>query len=510
MSEEENKEESEKDQDDMTELTELDSDAVDEGDEVDADEDVDELDESEEEEKPETGAILVVGQSDFDCSLANRGADDPGDNTLSQPQFMCRYGDMFFVTDRGNHRVLMWDQMPEEHGEPASIVLGQEDFADNLENRGINTTLDEMTSGLGDESLDGFTISQCEEDTLSAPAGIAVIENKLYVCDAGNHRAVRFESFPSEDGETPGLVLGQDNLECNEANRRGVVGSGSLFFPTGICSGDDQHVFIADKDNHRVLIWNKIPFNNGWNADVCLGQAGFDEREANRGEYDKAGPDTLSFPSGVHFDNENERIFVVDQGNHRVLIWNKLPSENGTSPDLVLGQTDFTGREVNGGGGFRRTNDSGFYFPTDVVFGRKGLFVSDSGNNRILVWKEMPTENGQAADLVIGQINFTENKFNRGGEPLATTLNDPYGLFLEEDEEDEDDLGRLYVADRGNSRIVIWEELPELPKSEEEQDALHGEIPHEEEELMGDDNEYMDDEDDDYYTPIEEKEEPVT
>ncbi|MBT4365762.1 MAG: hypothetical protein HOD17_14880, partial [Desulfobacteraceae bacterium] len=53
-----------------------------------------------------------------------------------------------------------------------ALVLGQEDFADCLENRGMTTTLDEMTSGLGDESLDGFTISKAEEDTLSQPAGI--------------------------------------------------------------------------------------------------------------------------------------------------------------------------------------------------------------------------------------------------------------------------------------------------------------------------------------------------
>ena len=153
----------------------------------------------------------------------------------------------------------------------------------------MSTTLDEMTSGLGDEDLDGFTISKAEEDTLSQPSGITVIDGKLYVVDSGNHRAVRYAGLPTEDGEVPGLVLGQDNLDANDANRDDLVGSGSLFFPMGICSGDDQHVFIADKDNHRVLIWNKIPFGNGWNADLCLGQGGMDDREPNRGEFDNVG-----------------------------------------------------------------------------------------------------------------------------------------------------------------------------------------------------------------------------
>ncbi len=171
-------------------------------------EEMDEIDEveGEEEEEKEVGAVMVVGQGDFSMREANRGADDPGDNTLSEPQFICRYGDMLFVTDWGNHRVLAWNQFPEENGEPASIVLGQEDFSDCLENRGISTTLDEMTSGLGDENLEGFTISKPEEDTISSPAGVSVIDGKLYVSDSGNHRVLRWNGLPSDDGEDYPLI----------------------------------------------------------------------------------------------------------------------------------------------------------------------------------------------------------------------------------------------------------------------------------------------------------------
>jgi len=456
---------------------------------------VDEVDEEEEEEEKEIGAVMVMGQGDFSMREANRGADDPGDNTLSEPQYITRYGDMLFVSDRGNHRVLIWNQMPEENGEPASIVLGQEDFSDCLENRGITTTLDEMTSGLGDESLEGFTISKPEEDTMSQPAGLEVIDGKLYVADSGNHRVLRWSGLPSDDGEYPSLVLGQDNLECGEANRRGLVGSGSLFFPFGVRSGDDQHVFVADKDNHRILIWNKIPFNDGWNADICLGQTGMDEREANRGDFDNVTPDSLSFPTSVFYHAETGKIFVVDQGNNRVLIWNKLPSNNGVPADLVLGQKDFYSREVNAGLGANRCDAVGMHFPTDVVYGRKGLFVSDSTNNRVLAWKELPTENGQPADLVLGQGTFGGHMFNRGGEVNACTLNDPYGLFIDEDPENEEDMGRLYICDRGNSRIVVWEDLPEKIGKTKREEIDHPDID-DPELLMGDDDDFMDDEED--------------
>lgn len=475
---------------DSTHVTEAE---IDEDDVLTEDE-LNEIDEQEEEkpEKEELGAVLVFGQGDFSVSKSNRGADDPSDNTLCEPQYICKYGEMIFITDRGNHRVMVWNSMPEENGDFANVVLGQEDFSDCLENRGISTTLDEMTSGLGDEDLDGFTISKAEEDTLSQPAGISVIDGKLYVADSGNQRVVRWPGLPTEDGEAPDFVMGQDNLECGEANRRGMIGSASLFYPMGIRSGDDQHIFVADKDNHRILIWKKIPFSNGWNADVVLGQADMDEREPNRGEFTNVTLDSLSFPTGVFFDKESEKIFVVDQGNNRVLIWNKMPSENGTPADLVLGQKDFYSRQVNRGSGEGRAAVDGLYFPTDVVFGKKGLFISDTGNHRVLCWKELPTENGQPADLVIGQKNFVNNELNRGeDEPSACTLNDPYGLFLDQDPEDEDDIGKLYIADRSNSRVVIWEEIPKPPAEEEDEEELPADYIEDPTMLIGEDEEYM-------------------
>lgn len=542
MSDEDQENEKEADEGESLELVEVDEDDELDELEVDEDDELDELDEVVEEKVPEKGAYLIIGQGDFSTVMSNRGADDPGDNTLSAPNAICKFGDMLFISDGGNHRVLVWDQFPEEMGEPSNVVLGQEDFADCLENRGLSTTLDEMTSGLGDENLDGFTISKAEEDTLSMPAGLSVIDGKLYVVDSGNHRVARWNGIPSDDGEPPTLVMGQDNLEENEANRQGLVGSGSLFFPTGICSGDDQHVFVADKDNHRVLIWKKIPFSDGWNADLCLGQKDMDERDANRGDFDNVQQDTLSFPTGAFYDVENDKVFVVDQGNNRVLIWNSLPRDNGQPADVVIGQKDFVSRSPNMGKGENRADQGSMYFPNDVVVGKTGLFVSDSGNNRVLYWKEVPTENGQPADMVFGQSNFSDNKHNRYTKANASTLNDPYGLWLEEEEnpdwvpleeraekkpaeesldesssedgaeEDNTDeyipeyLFKLFIADRGNSRVAVWNELPIMPEEEDKEQDDFIEI--EDANLLigeDEDDDYLGDEDeDDEATPPEE------
>ena len=153
MSDESQDHEEEANEEESLELVETDEeDEVDEL-EVDESDEIDETEEVVEEKVVEKGAYLVLGQGDFSTGMSNRGADDPGDNTLSAPQSICKFGEMVFITDGGNHRVLVWDTFPEESGEPCNVVLGQEDFADCLENRGFSTTLDEMTSGLGDENL---------------------------------------------------------------------------------------------------------------------------------------------------------------------------------------------------------------------------------------------------------------------------------------------------------------------------------------------------------------------
>jgi hypothetical protein len=185
------------------------------------------------------------------------------------------------------------------------------------------------------------------------------------------------------------------------------------------------------------------------------------------------------------------------------------------------------------------------YFPTDVVCGKMGMFVSDTGNNRVLYWKEVPTENGQLPDLVLGQTNFNDNKANRvvEGEASASTLDDPFGLFLIEEEEEDDDAPRgipmpeedddedtsllatedgegggeveeeepqpkfkLFIADRGNSRVVVWDELPH-PKEEEKDEEEFEELQVDDENLLigddEDDDDFMDEDEEDEVQPGE-------
>jgi sugar lactone lactonase YvrE len=130
-----------------------------------------------------------------------------------------------------------------------------------------------------------------------------------------------------------------------------------------------------------------------------------------------------------------------------------LPSAFGleTAADLVLGQVDFTRNGTNGG--FGSTNRIGLNVPFAVVLDRSvvpnRVYVSDYNNNRVLGWGNISAlRNGAPADLVIGQPNFSTGSCNTGGIN-AGTLCVPMGLAV-------DGAGNLYVADRGNSRILVY------------------------------------------------------
>jgi hypothetical protein len=92
--------------------------------------------------------------------------------------------------------------------------------------------------------------------------------------------------------------------------------------------------------------------------------------------------------------------------------------------------------------------------PTGVAVENGMLAVADAWNHRVLLWHAIPQRSNQPADVVVGQADFRSVHANRGADtPQADTLNWCYGVALHE--------GRLYVADTGNRRVLVWNEIPE-------------------------------------------------
>ncbi len=159
----------------------------------------------------------------------------------------------------------------------------------------------------------------------------------------------------------------------------------------------------------------------------------------------------LLAPRGVLL--AGHKLIVADTGQNRVFIWNELPRRKHQEPDVVLGQQAKTDTGRNAGG---TTNASTLLYPSGLWSDGKRLLVADAWNHRVLIWTTFPSKDGQPADIVIGQKDFTGNAPNLEGVgklPTAQSLYWPYGLYS--------DGQQLWIADTGNRRILYYQQIPE-------------------------------------------------
>jgi hypothetical protein len=279
-------------------------------------------------------------------------------------------------------------------------------------------------------------------DTLFGPRGVCLARagGPLFVCDTGHHRLLIWSRTPALDRVPADFLIGQLDFLQEGRNANGEVGATTFNVPTGVAAAD--HVLaVADAWNHRVLLWHGYPNASNRRADVVLGQVDFTGCLANRGANVARG-DTLNWCYGVAITDG--RLFVADTGNRRVLMWDPIPMTNGAPADLVMGQRNFITRDENAGEG---AGALGMRWPHGIATADSKILVTDAGNNRIMVWQNLPTANGRPCDFVLGQADVMGLDHNQAGyDPTASALNMPYGLDVQGE--------RLVVADTANSRLL--------------------------------------------------------
>lgn len=234
-------------------------------------------------------------------------------------------------------------------------------------------------------------------------------------------------------------VVGQADFDEGSPNRGGAAAANTLAQPLGNVATDGVRLFVADYANSRVLGYSAIPTEPGADADMVFGQ---DDLSGNASATTQS---TMALPASVFVDANY--MVVADFGNNRVLIWNGVPTVSGTLPDVVVGQSTFTTKTSG-------TTDSLLKGPTSAVIAGGKLLVADQNNNRVLVWEEVPTTNGESADLVLGQQDFTTSY----DDDEADEMNRPAGLWS--------DGTRLLVTDAGNHRVLYWSLFPQASGDE--------------------------------------------
>jgi sugar lactone lactonase YvrE len=321
-------------------------------------------------------------------------------------------------------------------------------------------------------------------ELIGSISGIAVANNTLFVADANrigatplNHRVLIYNNVNSFlPGKTDELyftkpcpvcngqanvVLGQPDFTTTELG----LAQNKLRLPTAVAS-DGRYLAVADTDNNRVLIWNSIPTTNQANADVVVGQPDFSK--ASIPPNNRPTAQSMRGPQGVWI--HDGKLYVADTQNHRVLIWNRIPTSNGQAADIVLGQPDFTSfvepdltRAENNATANNMLN------PVSVTTDGVRLYVADLGYNRVLVWNSIPTRNQQPADFALGQPDLTSSLSNNSSKLCESNGTDDDGnptyprrclATMDFPRFALSDGNRLFVADGGNDRVLIYDTPP--------------------------------------------------
>ena len=326
--------------------------------------------------------------------------------------------DHFIVCDSGNHRVMIWNGIPTENGQPADMVLGQADF------------YSEGPACGHANFASGFHL----------PTGVIVANGKLLVGDAWHHRVLVWNEVPQKSQTPPDYALGQSDLLQVQPNRGEYATASSMYWPYGLAFIAGK-LFVTDTGNRRVLVWSGVP-QADQPAEWVLGQPD----AASTGE-NRDGPvsaNSFRWPHAVA--GNAHQLWIADAGNHRVLGWDGAVTLDRPA-DRVLGQEDFSGSrewpyDVQGERRLR--------FPYGIDSQGSCLAVADTANNRILFWK-LPIDQVAfaAARDVFGQIDFAKFGENHWQAVTDRSLCWPYGICLHK--------GLLAVADSGNNRVMIWD-----------------------------------------------------
>jgi uncharacterized protein (TIGR03437 family) len=409
-------------------------------------------------------ARLVIGQSTFTSQDSNSS-----DVVVGGVSGLAFAADTLFVADSNrvgaapsNHRVLLFKgasaQFPSPTAElpydrkcpvcvgKASVVVGQPDFT--------TATLNLAAT----------------RSSLRLPTAVASDGVRMVIADTDHNRVLIWNTIPNVNNQPADVVIGQPDFTSVSPSANSPTAK-SLRGPQGVWIQNGK-LYIADTQDNRVLIYNRIPTSNGAAADVVLGAPSFTSFVEPDLTQQKSDATATNMLNPVAVTSDGVRLFVTDLGFNRILVWNSIPSANAAPADLAIGQPNLTssiannayttdpndttqkqtpvlctvsnGTDTNSNPTYPTSCNATLNFPRFALSTGSRLFVSDGGNDRVLVFNTIPNQSGASADLVIGQIGGSVNQASDAADSLRT----PMSLAW--------DGVNLYVSDAYNRRVTVY------------------------------------------------------
>jgi len=380
-----------------------------------------------------------------------------------------------WVVDEGNSRVLRFEKVATAtNGTPAIQVLGKPDFnardgvngasilfrptgaatdskgrlwvADYFNNRVLRYD-NAITKGNG-AAADGVL---GQPDFSSYGPGSSSLEfndvydvevdaqDHLWVADAGNNRVLRFDHPASGNQLAPDGVLGQLDFNTSVFDN----GPAGLGRPGHLAVSADDRLYVSDAGRQRIMRWDQASTKtNGAPADGVLGRLSLAE--------DAESPDSAGAfydIQGIHLDPTGH-LLAADADLDRVLIWNDAASQPaGALANTVLGQPNLQKLPILDPAAGLTWPRHGLEDPVSHKY-----FLADQG--RVLRFaSRVAMEAGHAPEAFLGQTQPSDT----GGGPISnTTMRNSWGLAL-------DATGQLWVSEPTAHRVVAFAQAATAP-----------------------------------------------
>ena len=404
-------------------------------------------------------ARLVIGQQNFTALLAQAPAAGY-EGILGGAGGVAAANNMLFVADGNkigespvNNRVLIYT--------PVSGFPGYANIPYNTSFApACGICVGNPALVVGQPDLDSST-QNLTQSGLRTPTGVATDGTILAIADTDNNRVLIWNTIPTSDNQNADVVVGQPDFTHSIAAF--PPSATSLLGPQGVWIANGM-LFIADTLNNRVLIYNKIPTSNGAAADVVIGAPDFTTlvKVPVTEQVVPATQTNLSSPTSVTTDATH--LYISDLGHNRVLIFSPIPTSNNAPATVVIGQPDFVSELTNNSSAVCPSNGTdttvtpnvptypalcgnSLSFPQYALSDGQRLYISDSGNDRVLVFDSIPAANTPHADVILGEPDENTDASSADSDSMAS----PTGLAW--------DGTSLYVADTYNLRVDVYTPL---------------------------------------------------